>query len=162
MLLWSVWAGEMKIRKATTKDIERINEIYSEGALQEIKLQYHKYSNTKISEEVEFEIKKHKKTIRKNLKAKKQHWVVLEEKEKVLGFGSLYIWRDKAVIESVYISKEYQKKGYGTIILKYLINWIKLNKVKHIESNLFIKNKPSLKLHQKLGFKAYLLRMRLR
>ena len=153
----------MKFRKATIKDIEKINEIYSEGVLQEITLQYPKYSKKKIKEKVRYEIKEHNKTIRKNLRDKKQYWVVLEEKGKIIGFGSAYIKeKNKGTIENVYIEKASHKKGYGKKTLKYLIRWLKSKKVKVIESNFLIGNKPSLRLHESLGFKPYLLRVRLK
>ncbi|MEK6873504.1 MAG: GNAT family N-acetyltransferase [Nanoarchaeota archaeon] len=150
------------IRKANIKDIKRINEIYFDGAFQEYNFQYNKKSEKEKRKYIDEEIKNHKKKIRKDLQAKKQHWVVLEINGKVIGFGSAYLWSNKGVVESVYIDKNYQKKGYGTQILKYLINWMKLKKVKHIESNILTENIPSIKLHEKLGFKPYLLRMRLR
>jgi len=86
----------------------------------------------------------------------------LEIKGEVIGFGSAYLWNNKGVIESVYISKNYQNKGYGIKILKYLIDWMKSKKVKHIESNILTENTPSIKLHKKLGFEPYLLRMKLK
>ncbi|MBS3072452.1 GNAT family N-acetyltransferase [Candidatus Pacearchaeota archaeon] len=150
------------IRKAIVKDIEKINEIYSEGAFQEYSYHHGKKSEREIRDSVNEEINNHKKKIRRDLQAKKQYWVVLEDKGKVIGFGSVYLWSNKGVVGSVYISKNYQNKGYGTKILKYLTNWMKSKKVKRIESNLLVGNVPSIKLHKKLGFEPYLLRMRLK
>jgi len=152
----------MKFHKATIKNIEKIKEIYSEGILKEFTLQYPKYSNKKIKEKIEYEIREYNKTIRKNLNDKKQCWGTLVEKGEIIGFGSAYIKeKNKGVIESVYIEKSSHRKGYGKEILKHLIKWLKSKKVKAIESNFLTENKPSLKLHEGLGFKPYLLRVRL-
>jgi L-amino acid N-acyltransferase YncA len=150
------------MRKATSKDVGKINEIYSEGAFQEYSFHYGKKSEKEIKNIINEEINNHKKKIRRDLQAKKQHWIVLEIKGEVIGFGSAYLWNNKGVIESVYISKNYQNKGYGIKILKYLIDWMKSKKVKHIESNILTENTPSIKLHKKLGFEPYLLRMKLK
>lgn len=153
---------KMKIRKAIEKDIERINEICKEGLIQEHTLQ-DSDDGKKIKEDVEYDFSFHKKTIRKNLKEKTQYWIVLEENGVIIGFGSAYTkGRNKGVVESVYVARVYQRKGYGTVILENLIKWIKSKKVKHIETNALIRNEPSIKLHEKLGFEPYMLRMRLR
>ncbi len=151
----------MKIRKATSKDIKKINEIGLEGLFQEHPLQ-NPENKKKIKQDVEDDFEFHKKTIKKNLLDRKQSWIVVEEKGIVVGFGSAYIKKNKGVIESVYINKKFQKEGYGKKLMKHLIRWLKSKKVKHIESNFLSKNIPSLKLHEKLGFKSYLLRVRLK
>ena len=151
----------MKIRKAIQEDIVRINEIVLEGLFQEHSLQ-NPNDKRKIKQGVKNDIEFHKKTIKKNLQDKKQYWVVVEEKGNVVGFGSAYIKKDKGVTESVYVDKKFQKKGYGINIMKNLIGWLKSKKVKNIESNFLFENIPSLKLHKKLGFKPYLLRVKLK
>jgi L-amino acid N-acyltransferase YncA len=152
----------MKFRKATLKDIKRINEIYAEGILKEIMLQYPDYSKKKINEEVAFEIKEHRSTVKKNLQDKKQYWVILEEKDKVIGWGSAYIEKRKGVTESIYISKEFRRKGYGREMKKHLIAWLKSKKVKVIETNILAKNIPSLKLSESFGFEPYLIKLRMK
>jgi len=151
----------MKIRKATEKDIPRIDKICEDGIYQEHSLQ-NPGDKKKISEGAESDLKFHRRTIRKNLEDKKQYWIVIENKGVIVGVGSAYIKKDKGVTESVYIAKESQRKGYGKKILKHLVSWLELKKVEHIESNLLVKNIPSLRLHKKLGFKPYVLRVRLR
>ncbi len=149
----------MEMRQANIDDVDKINEIFSEGILQELKFQYS--SNAKIKKEFEWEVKNHKKYINKDLKDKNQYWIVLELNGLVIGFGSSYIKDGKGVVESVYVDKGFRRKGYGIKIVKELLRWIRSKKVRVIESNLFVKNLPSLKLHEKLGFKSYMFRMRL-
>ena len=152
----------MTIRKANKKDIGRINEICKEGLIKEHTLQNFGKNNRKIKEDVEYDFNFHKKTISKNIKDRKQYWIVLEENNKIIGFGSAYIKGNKGVTESIYIAKEFRGKGYGSEILKKLIRWINSKKVKHIETNILTGNEPSIKLHEKFRFKPYLLRMRLK
>ena len=152
----------MKIRKATIKDLKKINEIYSEGVLQEFKFQYPKKSMETIIKYAREEIKHHKEKIKNNLKDNNQYWIVLEENKEIIGFGSAYLQKHKGVTESIYIAEEFRGKGYGLKILKNLVHWIKIKDVKHIESNHLTNNIASINLNKKLGFKPYLLRMRLR
>jgi len=151
------------MRKASEKDIGRINEICKDGIFQEWTIQHSGKDEKKIKEDAENDFNFHKKTIKKNLKDKKQYWIVLEEKEGIIGVGSAYLkGKDKGIVESIYVAKAFQGKGYGKIILENLISWIKSKKVKHVESNVLIRNEPSIKLHEKFGFEPYILRRRLR
>ncbi|MFH1500348.1 MAG: GNAT family N-acetyltransferase [archaeon] len=151
----------MKIREARLKDIKRINEISLEGIFQENSFQY-TGNKKKVKEEADYEFKKHKRTIKRGIQDKKQYWIVAEEKGIVVGFGSAYIKKDKGVTESVYIDKEFQRRGYGAKILNHLVKWLKSKNLKHIDSYLLTKNFPSLKLHKKIGFKPHVLRMKLK
>lgn len=152
----------MKIRKATEKDIQIINKICKEGLYQEWTIQHSGKHKKAIREDAESDLNFNKKTINKNLSDKKQCWIVLEEEGEVIGFGSAYLKDNKGIIESVYIAKSFQRKGYGKKILESLIDWLKPKKLKYIETNVLIKNEPSIKLHKKAGFKPYILRMRLK
>ena len=151
----------MKIRKATRKDVSEIKEICEQGLYQEWTLQ-HRGDKKKIKKGVDEDMKFHKKTIIKNLVDKSQYWIVLEEEDGIISFGSAYIKDNKGVIESVYVTKAFQRKGYGKKTLRALISWLKSKKVKHIETNVLIGNELSIKLHENIGFKPYILRMRLK
>lgn len=153
----------MKIRKATEKDLNRIDEIYTEGTIDEKKLQFPRYSKKKILDELNSKKKSRISKTKKALKNKKEYWVVAEENKEIIGFGQAYLRnKDVGVTESAYVDKKHRRKGVGRKIMKELIKWIKNKKMKHIESNVLVKNTPSIKLQETFGFKPYLLRMRLR
>ncbi len=151
----------MKIRKATKKDIKPMNEIAKQGFYQEWTLHHGKRNKNKIEKDVENELNYSKNAFEKALKNKNQFWIVVEDRKKIKGFGGAYIHKGRGIIKSVYILQENQKKGYGLKIMEELINWLKAKKAKKIESNVLVGNKPSQKLHEKVGFKIYLWGMRL-
>jgi len=56
-------------------------------------------------------------------------------------------------LEFVYITKKYRGKGLAKKITRERLRWLKKNKIKKVEMGVYIKNIPSIKLHEKLGFK---------
>ncbi|RLQ94364.1 N-acetyltransferase family protein [Falsibacillus albus] len=54
---------------------------------------------------------------------------------------------------SVYVSQNYAGKGIGTKLLSILIEESEQNHIWTLQSGIFPENIPSLKLHQKLGFR---------
>lgn len=152
----------MKIRKATLKDLARIDEIYVEGSIDESEYQF---SSNKLKE-VKKDLKKYqfvrRQGFRKYMKSKKHYWIVAEEDKNILGFGEAWIKnKDTGVTESVHVDRRYRKEGVGKRIMKEMIKWLKKQKLKHIESSCYANNKPSLEMHKKLGFKPLVLKMRL-
>ena len=150
----------MKIRKATAKDLKRIDELYVEGSIDENKYQF---PGTSIRKDLIKHQRSRIQGFRKYMKSPKHHWIVIENKKEILGFGQAWI-KDKTtgITESVYIDKKHRKKGAGKKIIKELISWLRKKKVKKIESGAYINNKPSIKLHEKVGFKPFLVRMRIK
>ncbi|MCS3923923.1 GNAT family N-acetyltransferase [Methanosalsum natronophilum] len=56
------------------------------------------------------------------------------------------------VIHSLVISRDFQNKGFGTMLLKSLFSKCKTFHVKYLSLNVNIKNKPAYKLYLKHGF----------
>jgi len=153
----------MKIRKATLKDLKRIDEIYVEGSIDEGKYQFPNVSAKEMKKDLRKKEKERLKGWRRDMKSKKHYWIVAEEKNQIKGFGQAWLKRkDKGIVESVYVNKKYRRKRIGKKIISELINWLKKNKMKYIESGIYLKNKPSIKLHKKSGFKPISLTMRLK
>jgi ribosomal protein S18 acetylase RimI-like enzyme len=81
---------------------------------------------------------------------------VLEDSEKILGMGSIHFHRTltkvAAYIEDVAVLEEEHGKGYGKIIVSYLIERAKLRKAKFVELTSNPRRIPATALYQKLGF----------
>ncbi len=156
----------MEIRKANLNDLERIDEIYIEGSVDEGKLQF---PNTTINEMIK-DLKKFKKERikgwKKELKSKNNYWIVLEDNNFILGFGNAEIKKNyshkEGTVTMVYIDKKFRRKGLGKKITKKLILWLKEQKVKNIEAGIYYNNLPSMNMCKKLGFKPISLKMRLK
>ena len=143
----------MKVRKANIGDIPLIDKFYIKGALEEVKLQFPTKFKKYISE-----FKKYKRERlsgwKKDLKDKKQFNIILEDEGKIIGFASAKILpRKRGRLEFVYITKKFRGKGFAKKLTLLRMNWLKKNKIKDIEMSVYVKNKPSIILHEKLGFK---------
>jgi L-amino acid N-acyltransferase YncA len=146
----------MRIRKATSKDLKKIDEIYVEGSIDEGKYQFPNVSIKEMKKDLDKHKTSRRQGFRRYMKSKKHYWIVAEENKEIIGFGQAWIKnKDTGITESVYVDKKYRKKGIGNKIMKELIKWLKKQKLKYIESSCFIENKPSYKLHEKLGFKPF-------
>jgi len=79
------------------------------------------------------------------------HWII-ELNQKIIGFSvvrtSSQIWE----IMFIAIHADYQKKSYGTQLLKYLINAAKLAKIQSLELEVKRSNQAAIALYQKLHF----------
>ena len=153
----------MKIRKANVSDLRRIDEIYVEGSIDEGKYQFPNISLKEMKKDLDKKQNSRRQGFRRYMKSKKHYWIVAEEKGKIIGFGQVWIKnKDTGITESVYVDRKYRKRGVGKDLMKEMIKWLKNKKLKYIESSAYLRNKPSVKLHEKLGFKPFLVRMRLK
>jgi len=153
----------IKMRKATLQDLKKIDEIYVEGSIDEGKSQFPNVSIKELKKDLGKHQTSRRRGFREYLKSKKHYWIVVEENKEIIGFGQAWIKnKDTGITESVYVDRTFRKRGVGKKIMKELIKWLKNKKVKNIESSCYIKNKSSAKLHEKLGFKPFLVRMRLK
>jgi L-amino acid N-acyltransferase YncA len=147
----------MKIRKSRNNDFEKILQIYLEGSIDEQRLQFPKKSVKKIQEEQNKTKPSIVKYLKNHFNSKKRIFLVVEEKKEVVGFGEAYVEKAEGQVFGgfgrVYISKEFRGNGLGTKITKKLLEYLKKKKVKKIESYVYINNKLSLGLHDKLGFR---------
>ncbi len=151
----------MKIRKATSKDIKQIDEIYVEGALRESKLQNSGMTIKELQKEMDKYKSSRPKSFLNEMKLKNHYWIVAEERGKIMGFGQAFMRnKDIGVLEKVYVGKNYLRKGVGSKILKELEKWIESKKPKYIEAGVYFKNKPSINLNKKFGYELISVKMR--
>lgn len=83
--------------------------------------------------------------------------LVFEENDKIIGFttfGPFRAWPAyKYTIEhSVYVHKDYRKKGIGTILLKEIIRIANEQKYATLVAGIDATNEKSIKVHERLGF----------
>ena len=156
----------MKIRKATSEDLKRIDEIYVEGSIDEGKLQFPTITLKEMIKDLDKFKKSRVNGWKKELHSKNNYWVVLENNDTILGFGNSEIKKNynyrEGMLNMVYIDKKFRRKGFGRKIVKEMISWLKKKKVKYIEAGFYYNNKPSIEMHKKLGFKPISLKMRLK
>ncbi len=155
----------MKIRKVTIKDIPIIDDIYVKGAISEVKLQFPKKTKKEVLKEIKKNEKERISGFRKGIKSKSEYWIVAIENSQIVGFGQATINKEdnsKGEIEKVYIKEKFRGKKIGLRISKELVKWLKKKKVKEVIDKIFFKNKPSIKMHKRLGFETMGVGMHLR
>lgn len=81
-------------------------------------------------------------------------YFVLKDKEKnnILGYIAISYVLDTIDILSIVIKKDYQKKGFGSILLEYVIEFSKNNDVSSILLEVRSSNLPAIKLYEKYNF----------
>jgi ribosomal protein S18 acetylase RimI-like enzyme len=152
----------MNIRKATRNDLETITRITVECETDEEKLQYPDRTLPQIRKYTRPEI--FRKVLLKEMNEKNRYFIVVETNNKVIGFGQAILRNDSGEIGRICIDRKYRKMGIGKELMKYLIDFLRKRKVDVIESYCYTKNNPSLKMHEKFGFKkeAYKLSLELK
>lgn len=151
----------MKIRKATSNDLESVLE------LSELMMKLH------ISFDVYYDIytkyEDARKYYKEQLAKRGLLYVVAEdENKKIVAFASAYtisIPRTKApkigILVTNFVKEEYRGRGIGTMLYEYRMNWFKQKNVKYVEMNVDVRNTKALKLWKKYGFKEYQVKLKM-
>ena len=78
-------------------------------------------------------------------------------KEEIVGYISFsYIFDIE--IESVIVKSSYQRQGIGTLLLKYVFNFSKENKINNVFLEVRKSNLAAISLYKKMGFKIISIR----
>jgi L-amino acid N-acyltransferase YncA len=129
----------MEFRKATKADLETITRITVDCETDEENLQYPNKTLSEIRKYCTAE--SFRRALLRELKEKNMYFVVVEIDNNIIGFGQAILKKDVG------------EMGIGKELMKYLIRLLRKKKVKTIESHCYTKNKPALKMHEKLGFR---------
>ena len=90
--------------------------------------------------------------------SEKYPYYVYEESGKVVGYCYASSWKKKAaysktVESTIYITKDFQGKGFGNTLMNKLINELREKSFHAIIACITIPNPTSVKLHEELGFR---------
>lgn len=85
--------------------------------------------------------------------------LVAEQDDEIAGWAALSAVSNRCVYAgvaevSIYVAGSWQKSGIGTRLLKALIEHSEENEIWTLQAGVFAENKPSIKLHQKCGFRV--------
>ncbi len=78
--------------------------------------------------------------------------LVIEKKEKLIGFVIYSVIYDRAEIIDIIIDSKYRLKGYGKKLLDYVIDKIKETGCLNVTLEVACNNLPAIKLYESLGF----------
>jgi ribosomal protein S18 acetylase RimI-like enzyme len=77
---------------------------------------------------------------------------IITKEDDIYGYCISSIHETKSEIESLYISEAIRKKGYGKILVKQHIEWMKENKCKKIIVTVSYGHDSVLEFYHKMGF----------
>ncbi|MFC7393470.1 GNAT family N-acetyltransferase [Scopulibacillus cellulosilyticus] len=134
------------IRNANEKDLAPILDIYNDAIINTTAV--YDYEPHTIEERIVWFREKKKD----NLPV-----LVFEEEGKVAGFATFGPFRPRPAYQytiehSVYVHKNYRKKGIGTALLKEIIRIAKEQKYATLVAGIDALNEKSIKIHERLGF----------
>ena len=130
----------------TLNDVSEITRIYAHYATHTVVT-----FDTKVPSEKE--MCERLQTIIRNCPA----WVCVEE-GKIAGYCYAHEWKTKKAYSAtaettIYLHPDYLRKGYGRILMEQLIKDCRERSYHTLVACITIPNEPSVKLHEKLGFK---------
>jgi phosphinothricin acetyltransferase len=88
----------------------------------------------------------------------KYPWFVWEEADEILGYAYVNTWKERAayryaVEDSIYLKNDSFGKGIGRSLLTKLLEEVRKTEIHAIVAGITVPNDPSVKLHEKFGFK---------
>ncbi len=145
----------MAIRKATLNDLKVIDEIYLAGMIDGEKSEFPRKSRKEILKEFNKYKKARLNSLKEDITSKQVETLVYEIDKKVIGFGvaSLKERMRNPEISLISIKGHFREKGIGSRIMGELLKWLKKNHSKNVVVSTSVKNKASIKLNKKFGFK---------
>ena len=81
------------------------------------------------------------------------YYFILEIDDEIKGYIGTWIEEEHSEIINFLVDKEYQHQGYGSIMLDFVINLVKMSKVPNISLEVRSSNENAIKLYNKFGFK---------
>ena len=85
---------------------------------------------------------------------------ILEDKEEIIGIIQFWHLFDEAEITILAVKKEFQRQGYGKILLEKTFEYLKTKNVRFVYLEVAVDNQPAKKLYKKLGFKFLAIRQK--
>lgn len=80
------------------------------------------------------------------------YYVKLEDEGQLIGYGGVQVILDEGHIMNLAIDKKFQRQGYGKVIMRQLLNYLKEQQVSTVLLEVATKNKPAIRLYKSLGF----------
>lgn len=124
--------NDIKIRKATLDDIDIIHQI-----------EMNIFDNPFGKDMLQFEINENPFG----------NYFVLQLNDTIIGFIGFWYMYENGQITNVAISKEFQRNGYGELLIKHGIYDAKKNNVVNLTLEVRHNNLAAILLYEKLGFK---------
>ncbi len=77
---------------------------------------------------------------------------VLEDENKIVGYGGVFIMYENSEITTIGIDSTYQRKGYGQYLLNYMMDVARSKQCEIMSLEVRVSNDKAISLYTKLGF----------
>lgn len=81
----------------------------------------------------------------------KTSWYFIYDKEKPVGFIEAFVYKNTAKLEDFVIKEEYQRKGYGSCLISYVLEELKNKGINDIYLTADLEDTPKL-MYERMGF----------
>ena len=151
----------LEIRKATLKDIPKIMEM-QETMLEDER----KYMRSLVRKGRM--VSYPKKEIKEIITSPNCYFTIAEINKKPIGCGfariekaheDWYKYSKLGYLGLLYVKKEFRRRGIAKALQEERIKWLKSKGIKMVVNKIIAKNRPSLNLQRKQGFKPYIIKM---
>ena len=82
--------------------------------------------------------------------SKKYYYILNNASVAFIDYSIIY---DRAELNYIFVKEEYRKLNIASLLMDYMINYIKENNIDSVTLEVNINNKPAIKLYQKYLFK---------
>jgi ribosomal protein S18 acetylase RimI-like enzyme len=151
MIKFVVWDKE-KLKNLTNHEKEAWFEVYNNGLVEDRGFSLNDPKIDQIKEEIKQDYFKflHEYIRSEYFRA----YFLLFEGDKIVSLCRV-LPKTVLYLEGLETHRDYQNRGYATILLKEVLNYLKEAEYMCLRSNVTKHNHASIKLHQKLGFIRY-------
>lgn len=139
----------MKVREGTLKDLNQLTDLRLQFAMFE--QQFMPGSKVKSHNSL-------KKETKELLAKSDTKFLVVEEKDQILGYLNFFIYpefKDKIFVGELLIETAARKKGTASLLFNHLKKWAKSDKRKIIRLNVAKLNQKAIKFFNKMGFNKF-------
>ena len=81
--------------------------------------------------------------------------LVVEEKEKILGYCGLLMVLEEAEVMNVAVRKDRQKEGIGNFLMQSMLRLAQDRGIEKIHLEVRVSNDTAIRLYERLGFEKY-------
>ncbi|MBW3000198.1 GNAT family N-acetyltransferase [Candidatus Woesearchaeota archaeon] len=158
----------MRIRRAKKQDIPqliKLSEAFAKADRKTVGRRMQVYA-----ERVTNVRKIHESEFLKAMRKKNEFFGVAEVDNEIVGYIEGSIERSDRLskiprmgcMEEIYIDRKHRGKGIASELRELLFNWFRKRGIRHIQIDVFCRNKKPMQIYKKWGFKPYFVNMRLR
>lgn len=129
----------LNIRSATQEDLEAITQLFRQTVL---------HVKEYTEQQVTTWAKRHEEYTRWQDRLRRQHFLLAESEDKLVGFGSI---TTDGYLDTLFVDRNFQRKGVASALVDKLLEYARQHKVEIVHSEVSLTAKP---FFEKYGFRV--------